>query len=95
MPRGVFIEKRQPGSFTIEFKAKAVQLVRSSGKSVTMVAADLDLAVSASRSWVRQAEVDEGGGKAGALTSDEKSKLAQLRAESRGLKKERKTRKTR
>ncbi len=29
------MEKRQRRSFTDEFKAKAVQLVRSSGKSVT------------------------------------------------------------
>ena len=61
----------------------------SSGKSVTAVATDLDLTVSALRSWVMQAAVDAGGGKAGALTSDEKSELAQLRKENRVLKEER------
>ena len=63
MPRGVFMEKRRRRSFTDEFKAKAVQLVRSSGKSVTAVATDLDLTVSSLRSWMMQAEVDAGGGR--------------------------------
>ena len=83
------MEKRQRRSFTDEFKAKAVQLVRSSDKSVTAVATDLDRTVSAPRSGVMQAAVDAGGGKAGALTSDEKSELAQLRKENRVLKEER------
>ena len=83
------MEKRQRRSFTDEFKAKAVQLVKSSGKTVTAVATDLDLTVSALRSWVVQAEVDAGGGKAGALTSDEKAELAQLRKENRVLREER------
>jgi len=58
------MERRRRRSFTDEFKAKAVQLARSSGKSMTAVATDLDLTVSSLRSWMMQAEVDAGGGKA-------------------------------
>ncbi len=58
------MERRRRRSFTDEFKAKAVQLARSSGKSMTAMATDLDLTVSSLRSWMMQAEVDAGGGKA-------------------------------
>lgn len=49
------MRKRQRRSFTDEFKAKAVQLVWNSGKSVTEVAHDLDLTVSALPNLVNQA----------------------------------------
>lgn len=89
MPPGVFMEKRRRRRFTDEFKAKAVQLVVSSKKTVTEVAGDLDLTVSALRSWVHQANVDAGRGPASALTSDERAELSQLRKEVRVLKEER------
>ena len=83
------MEKRQRRSFTDEFKAKTVQLVKSSGKSVTLVATELGLTVSSLRNWVMQADVDAGKGKAGALSSDEKIELSQLRRDVRVLKEER------
>ena len=83
------MEKRKRRSYTGEFKAKAVQLVWSSGKSVTEVARDLDLTISALRSWVKQAEVDHGRGPVGALTSVERDELSRLRKENRVLKEER------
>ena len=52
------MEKRQRRSFTDEFKAKTVQLVKSSGKSVMSVARELGLTVSSLRNWVMQADVD-------------------------------------
>jgi transposase len=81
--------KRQRRTFTDEFKAKAVELVRSSGKSVATIAADLDLTASSLGVWVRQAETDAGRGPAGSLTSDERDELARLRKENRVLKEER------
>lgn len=42
--------------------------VRASGKSIGTVAKDLGLTETAVRAWVRQAEVDRGGGPVGALT---------------------------
>ena len=44
--------------FTEEFKAEAVALVRSSGKSVGQIASDLDLTETALRRWVQRAEKD-------------------------------------
>ena len=41
------------------------------------------------RRWVSQAEVDVGKGPPGALTSDEREELAQLRRENKRLKEER------
>ena len=81
--------KRPRRSYTDEFKAKAVQLVWSSGKTISEVARDLDLTVSALRSWVKQAEVDAGRGPVGALTTEEREELSRLRKENRILKEER------
>jgi transposase len=53
------------------------------------VARDLDLTETALRSWVRQAEIDAGGGTAGALTTDERAEVARLRRENRTLRMER------
>jgi len=50
--------KRKRRAFTTEFKAQTVRLVRESGKSVGAVARELDLAETAVRRWVQQAEID-------------------------------------
>ena len=81
--------KRERRSFTREFKVEAVKVVQQSGKSVAMVARELDLTETALRRWVEQAEVDTGHGRDGALTSDEHAELAQLRREVRTLRMER------
>jgi len=83
------MEKRKRRQFTDEFKAQTVELVHKSGKTVTEVARDLDLTVSALRSWVKQAEIDAGRGPAGALTTEEREELSRLRKENRILKEER------
>jgi transposase len=83
------MEKRKRRRFTDEFKAKAVDLVASSGKSVAEVGRDLDLTVSSLRNWVKQAEIDDGRGPAGALTTAERQELGQLRKDVRVLKEER------
>ena len=83
------MEKRQRRKFTDEFKAKAVQLVQSSNKTVAEVARDLDLTASSLGNWVKQAEIDAGRGPAGALTSEEREELSRLRKENRILKEER------
>jgi transposase-like protein len=75
--------KRKRRAFTKEFKAEAVRVVRESGKTVGAVARDLDLTETALREWVRQAEIDAGRGQPGALTTDERTELAQHRREVR------------
>src|ERR671934_1165586 len=72
-------KKRRRRSFSPEFKAEAVRVVRESGKSVSTVARELDLTETALRRWVIQAEVDAGRGGSGALTTDERAELTQLR----------------
>jgi len=81
--------KRKRRAFTKEFKAETVRLVRDSGKSVGAIARELDLTETALREWVRQAEVDAGRGRPGALTTDEREELARLRREVRTLRMER------
>ena len=82
------MEKRKRRSFTNEFKAETVRLVEG-GKRIPEVARDLDLTESALRSWVKQAEVDAGRGKPGALTTTEREELSQLRREVKNLRIER------
>ena len=69
------------------FKAEAVQLVRSSGKSLGTLAKDLGVADQTLRNWVRQAEVD--GGERDGLTPGEREELRHLRREVRTLRQER------
>src|SRR5438094_84153 len=76
-------------AFTKEFKAQTVRLVRDSGKSIGAIARELDLGESVLRSWVRQAEVDAGRGRPGALTTEEREEFTQLRREVRTLRMER------
>jgi transposase len=80
--------KRKRRSFTDEEKADAVRLVREVG-NLAKVARDLDLTETALRNWVRQADIDEGHGPDGGLTTDEREELRRLRRENRILKMER------
>ena len=74
-------------SFTPEFKAQTVELVRTSGKSVGEVCRDLDLTETAVRRWVAQADVD--AGRRDGLTTAEREELSRLRRENRVLRDER------
>jgi transposase len=80
--------KRKRRQFTPEQRADAVRMVREVG-SVARVARDLDLTETSLRNWVKQAEIDEGQGPEGALTSDEREELRRLRRENRTLEMER------
>jgi len=66
-----------------EFRAEAVDLVRSGGRSTRQVANDLGVSYEGLRRWVRQAEVDDGQ-KEG-LTTAEREELSKLRRENRRL----------
>ena len=81
--------KRKRRAFTDEFKTQTVRLVRDSGKSIGTVARELDLTESALRAWVRQAAIDAGPGRGGALTTAEREELGHLRREVRTLRMER------
>ena len=75
--------------YPAEFRAKAVELVRTSGKSILEVARELGVSGEGLRRWVRQAEADAGRGRPGELTTDEKAELQRLRRENRVLREER------
>src|SRR3989454_11707657 len=77
--------RRKRRSFSPEFKAETVRLVQGSEKSLGTIARELDLTETALRAWVRQAEVDAGRGRAGALTTDEREELARLRRGVKGV----------
>ena len=82
-------EARRPRrSFTKEFKAEVVELVRQPGNTAGSVAPDLDLTETAVREWVKQADIDEGR-RNGGLTTAEREELARLRREVRVLREER------
>jgi len=84
----VFDMTRKRRTFTKEYKAEVVKLVKESGKTLSSVCVDLDLVPSAVSAWVKQAAIDEGRGPAGALTTAERQELSQLRREVRELRSE-------
>jgi len=79
--------RRSRRSFSEEYKVEVVALCRSSEKSMSEIARDLDLTESSVRRWVSQAEIDAGH-KEG-LTSSEREELVRLRKEVRVLREER------
>ena len=79
--------RRERRSFTPEFKADAVKLVKS-GKSIPQVARELELTETALREWVRRAEADAGE-RQDVLTTEERQELARLRRELKTLRQER------
>ena len=71
-----------------EFRAEAIRLARTSGKSHSQIAQDLGLTGETLRLWLKQADLDEGKRDDG-LTSEEHEELRQLRKEIRILREER------
>jgi transposase len=76
-----------PAPYSLEFRREAVRLLRSSGRSVPQLAAELGCSPSSLRNWVSQLDVDQGD--APGLTSDEREELRRLRRENRILTEER------
>jgi transposase len=69
------------------FRREAVELVRTSGKSIKEIASDLGVTEQSLRNWVRQHEVDVG--QRPGLSSEEREELKRLRRENRVLREER------
>ena len=63
-------------------------MVREVG-NLAKVARDLDLSETSLTNWVKQADIDDGNGPEGVLTTDELEELRRLRRENRILKMER------
>ncbi|MFQ5352258.1 MAG: transposase [Candidatus Binatia bacterium] len=83
------LARRTRRKFTAEFKAETVKLIRESDRSIGEISRELGLSETAVRRWLKQAEIDDGKGPAGALTTDEQAELRRLRRENRELQMER------
>jgi transposase len=74
-------------SYPPQFKREAIQLVQSSGRSISQVAKDLGVSGNSLRNWVKQSEIDQGERQG--LTTEEREELRRLRKEVKVLRQER------
>jgi transposase-like protein len=79
--------KRTRRKFTDEFKRDAVELVRTSGRPIAQVAAELGIYDSTLGNWVKQDRIDHGEREG--LTTDERARLRELERENARLRMER------
>jgi transposase len=73
--------------YSKEFKKEAVQLLRSSDRSIPQLAKELGVSDGSLRNWLKQADIDEG--KTEGLTTEERQELTRLRREVKILQQER------
>lgn len=73
--------------YPAEFKAEAVELYRSSDKSIRDIASELGVSSESLRRWIAQRDID--AGKRNGLTSDERQELTELRRKLRRVTMER------
>ncbi len=71
-----------------EFRAEAVELLRSGNKTIRGLSRDLGVSDQTLRNWLRQGDIDAGRRRDG-LTSAEREELRRLRTENRTLHMER------
>lgn len=80
-----------PGStpnYPPEFKTEAIRLVRASPeRSISRIARELGVSDNSLRTWVKQAEIDQGQREG--LTTEEREELRKLRKEVKTLRQER------
>lgn len=69
-----------------EFRSRAIALARERAKPIAKIAADIGISESCLRTWLHQADIDEGQSEG--LTTDERKQLTALRRENRVLKME-------
>ncbi len=73
--------------YSMEFKREAVALMRSSGRSVPVLAKELGVSEGSLRGWAAQLDVDQG--RVEGLSSPEREELRRLRREVKILAEER------
>ncbi len=79
--------RRTRRKFSEEFKRDAVEIVRSSDRSIAEVARELGIYDSSLGNWVRQDEIDRGVREG--LSIDDKGRLSELERENARLRMER------
>ena len=72
-----------PQAYPAEFRQRAVELARQRAQPVAQIAADLGIAQSCLRRWVKQADIDQG--QRPGLTTEEHQELVRLRRANRVL----------
>ncbi len=80
-------KRRTRRKFSEEFKHDAVELVRTTGRSVAEVARELSISATSLGNWTRQDRVDRGEREG--LTSDDRARLREVEAENARLRMER------
>lgn len=78
---------RTHAAYPEEFRERAVQLFRSTDKSIGTIADELGVSHQTLRNWVAQTEID--AGKRDGLTTEERDELRQLRRDNQRLRMER------
>ena len=84
---GVHVPRTRP-PYPPEFRAEAVRLLRSTGRTPQQIADDLGVSRQSVANWARQADLDDGRRDDG-LTTAEREELRRLRREVRELREER------
>ena len=79
---------KQTSGYPPEFRAEAVRLARTSGKPDTQIARELGMTTETLRTWLKQADLDEGKRQDG-LTTEEREELRRLGRENRVVREER------
>ena len=80
-------QRRNRRQFTAEFKRDAVELVRTSGRSIAEIARELGIYDSTLGNWVRQDRIDRGD--QDGLSTDDRARLRELERENTKLRMER------
>jgi transposase len=71
-----------------EFRAEAIRLLRTSGKSMAQIGRELQVTTETLRQWIKQADIDDGLRHDG-LTTEESEEVRRLRREVKILREER------
>jgi transposase len=83
------MSRRKRRIFTPEFKAETVRLVRESGRSIGLIAKELDLTENCLRKWVQQDRLGASRPGPETLATAERQELETLRRENKRLRMER------
>src|SRR5688572_3350736 len=78
-------KRRSRRQFTPEYKAEVVELIRTSGRSITEIARELDLTETNVRAWVKKAEDRDDPAKQGGEDEDLRAELERARKRIREL----------